>query len=74
MKKKLWPQDAEKHPVLYKQLFNVGLTQIVLLWKKGIIGDFYAISLGLTNFSLLPRQFHSQIDLVVDIINLGLAK
>ena len=71
----LWSRKVEKLPVLFKQLYNVGLTQIVFLGKKGIFGNFfYSINLGLKKFSLLPWQFHRHIDLVVDFINLGLAK
>ena len=47
----------------------------VLLRLKGIQPNFsYLIYLGLKKFSLLPQQFHRHTDLVVDFINLGLAK
>ena len=41
----VWPRKVQKHPVLFKQLFNVGLTQIVLLGTKGIFGCFFIQSI-----------------------------
>ena len=46
----------------------------ILLREKGNLLYFYSINLGLKMFSLLPWKFHRHIDLVVDFINLGLAK
>ena len=68
----LLPRKVQKHPI--KNVSWPHINCFIRAKNPFTFFLFHFINLGLTNFSLLPWQFHRYIDLVVDFINLGLAK